>query len=270
MLRNILNALTSAVRTLFGNWQTVAAFVVLYAAFIFALYLFFTTSEANIWKIALSILLTIVLLILFFTLQVMGVNYSAQEYKLSTLLTQSVREFWKLLVLTLPLIILAGLVIWSVNKLGTSVTTGIREAAMSAGAEAKIKAGEERIKTLELITTIVTALLIYFIVPLFSIHLWITTLHDGIRQTLKSFGRIILRAFAPRSVLTYLLGFLMFGVIPYFIITTQAPLKNLWLNLSVLGLRITLALLIGLLGWVVTVGTLKLLTTENTGVVENG
>ena len=102
MLRNILNALTSAMRTLFGNWQTVAAFVVLYATFIFALYLFFTTSEANIWKIALSILLTIVLLILFFGLQAMGVNYSAQEHKLSTLLTQSAREFWKLLVLTLP------------------------------------------------------------------------------------------------------------------------------------------------------------------------
>ncbi len=270
MLRNIFKAITSAVRTLFGNWRTVAAFVVLYTAFVFALYLFFTTSEANIWKIALSILLTIVLLILFFVLQAMSVNYSGQERELSTLLTQAGREFWKLLVLTLPLIILTGLVIWGVNKLGTSVTTGIREAAMSAGAEAKIKAGEERIKTLELITTSVIALLIYFIVPLFSIHLWIATLRDGIRQTLKGFGRIILRAFAPHSVLTYLLGFLVFGVIPYSIITTRTPLKNPWLDLSVLGLRITLALLIGLLGWVVTVGTLKLLTTENTGVVENG
>ena len=269
MFRNILNALTSAVRTLFGNGKMVAAFVVLYATFIFALYLFFTTSEANIWKIALSILLTIVLLSLFFVLQAMGVNYSAQERKLSTLLTQSAREFWKLLVLTLPIIILAGLVIWGVNKLGTSFTTGIREAALSAGAEAKIKAGEERIKTLELITTIVTALLIYFIVPLFSIHLWIATLRDGIWQTLKGFGRIILRAFAPRSVLTYLLGFLVFGVIPYFIITTRTLLKNPWLDLSVLGFRITLALLIGLLGWVVTVGTLSLLTIEKTEVAEN-
>jgi hypothetical protein len=105
-------------------------------------------------------------------------------------------------------------------------------------------------------------LILYFLVPLFSIHLWIATLRDGFKQTLTGIFRVLLGAFAPRSVLTYLLGFVVFGVLPYFIITTRTPIKSPWLDLTVLGLRIALALLVALIGWVVTVGALSLLTPQ--------
>jgi hypothetical protein len=94
-------------------------------------------------------------------------------------------------------------------------------------------------------------------------------LRDGFKQTLKSIFRVVLRAFAPRSVLTYLIGFVVFGIVPYYILTMRTPIKSPWLDLTVLGLRIALALLVVLIGWVVTVGAMSLLqprpTTGNTG-----
>lgn len=264
MIRTIINAITTATRNLFANWKTTAVFVLLYAAFVFALYLFFTTPEARMWQVALTILLFLIIPILFFVLQTMGVEYVNSERKFSEVLAQAAREFWKPLLLSLPVFAVTWLVIWGLNMLDASLTTGIREAANAAGTDAAYKAGEERIKNLALIITVASALLLYFLVPLFSIHLWIAAVRDGIRQTLKGIFRVLLRAFAPRSVLTYLLGFVVFGLLPYYIITMRTPIKSPWLDLTVLGARIALALLVILIGWVVTLGSLKLLTTEYT------
>lgn len=260
MIRNIINAITTATQSLFGNWKTTAAFVVLYAIFVFAVYLFFTTPEARMWQVALTFLLTLLIPVLFFVLQTMGVEYVNGEGKFSEWLARVGREFWKPLLISLPVIALTWLAIWGLNTLDTTLTAGIRDAAASAGTDAAYKAGEERIKTLALTFTVVSALILYFLVPLFSIHLWIATLRDGFKQTLKGIFRVLYRAFAPRSVLTYLLGFVVFGVLPYYIITMRTPIKSPWLDLTVLGGRIALALLVALIGWVVTVGALALLT----------
>jgi hypothetical protein len=266
MIRTIINAISTATRALFGNWKTAAVFVVLYAAFVFAVYLFFTTPEARMWQVALTFLLTLVIPLLFFVLQTMGVEYVNGE---GNWLARVGREFWKPLLVSLPVIALTWLVIWGLNKLDYTLTAGIREAANAAGTDAAYKAGEERIKTLALTMTVVSALILYFLVPLFSIHLWIAAVRDGFKHTLKGIFRVLLRAFAPRSVLTYLIGFVVFGVLPYYIITTRTPIKSPWLDLTVLGLRIALALLVVLIGWVVTVGAMALLrpqeTTGNTG-----
>jgi hypothetical protein len=258
MIQNIINAS----RALLGNWKTTAVFVVIYAAFVFAVYLFFTTPEARMWQVALTFLLTLLIPILFFMLQTMGVEYVNGERPFGEWLARVSREFWKPLLISLPVIALTWLVIWGLNKLDFTLTTGIREAASAAGTDAAYKAGEERIKNLALGITVVSALILYFLVPLFSIHLWIATLRDGFKQTLTGIFRVLLGAFAPRSVLTYLLGFVVFGVLPYFIITTRTPIKSPWLDLTVLGLRIALALLVALIGWVVTVGALSLLTPQ--------
>ncbi len=264
MLRNIINAITTATRALFGNWKPAAVFVVLYAAFVFALYLFFTTPEARMWQVALTILLLLIIPVLFFVLQTMGVEYVNGERTFSEWLARVGREFWKPLLLSLPVFAVTWLVIWGLNKLDYSLTAGIREAANSASTDGAYQAGEARIKTLALFMTVVSALILYFIVPLFSMHLWIATLRDGIKQTLKGFLRVLLRAFAPRSVLTYLLGFVVFAVLPYYIVTTRTPIKSPWLDLTVLGLRIGLALLVLLIGWVVTLGALAILQPQAT------
>ncbi len=258
MIRNIINAISTAIKSLFTNWKTTATFVLLYTLFVGAVYLFFTTPEARFWQVGLTFLLMLVMPILFFMLQSMGVNYT--NLKLSELLSKAAREFWKLFIVTLPIILLTWLVIWSINKIDSSFTTGLREAANSASTATKIKEAEDRIKMLSTIVTFVNALIMYFIVPLFSIQLWIATLRDGMGQTLKNIFRIIFKAFAPRSVLTYVLGFVIFGVLPYYLITMRTPIKSPWMDLSVLGIRIIAALLFLLFGWIVTVGALSLLS----------
>ncbi len=260
MIRTITTAITTATRHLFANWKTTAVFVALYAALVFALYLFFTTPEARMWQVGLTMLLLLVIPVLFFVLQTMCVEYVQGERKFNAWLARAGREFWKPLLLSLPVLALAWLVIWGLNKVDYSLTTGIREAANAAGTDTAYKAGEERIKTLALVMSVVSALVLYFIVPLVSMHLWIAGLRDGIRK-IRIF-RVLLRAFAPRSVLTYLLGFVVFGVLPYYIVTMRTPIKSPWLDLSVLGLRIGVALFVLLLGWVVTLGALALLTPQ--------
>lgn len=260
MFQSILNAITTATRSFFGSWKTLASFVVLFGVFVGAVYLFFTTPEAKMWQVAITILLTLAIPVLFFMLQTLGVEYVNNEHKFSEMLARTGKEFWKLFIISVPIIVLTWLVIWGINKFEYTFTAGIRDAAVSAGTEIAEKAGESRIKTLATTITVVNALILYFIVPLFSIHLWIATLRTGFKQTLKGLVRIIARSYSPRSVLTYLLGVLAFGVIPYYIVTTKTPIKSPWLDLSLLGLRIALALLVVLIGWIITVGALTILT----------
>ena len=260
MFRSMFDAIITAARSFFGNWKTMAAFVALFTALVIAVYLFFTTPEAKTWQVALTFLLTLAIPVLFFMLQTLGVEYVNREHKLSEMLARTGKEFWKLLIISLPVIALTWLVVWGINKFDVSLTAGIRDAANSAGTAVAEKAGEERIKTLATTITIVNALILYFIVPLFSIHLWIATLQAGFKQAIVGLLRIIVRAFAPRSVLTYLLGLIIFGVLPYYIITTRTPIKSPWLDLTMLGLRIALALLVIMIGWIITVGALALMT----------
>ncbi len=212
------------------------------------------------WQVALTLLLMIIIPVLFFMLQAMGVKYTNAEIKLSDLLRLAGRDFWKLLLISLPFIALVWFLVWSVNKLEFMGVTGIREAAQSSE---QIKTGEARIKLINTVAFTVNALLLYFILPLLSIQLWIAVLRDGLKQTFKGILRVLLKAFAPRLVLTYLLGFVVFGVLPYYIITTRTPIKSPWMDLSVLGLRIGLALLVILIGWVVTLGAMAKLSSTS-------
>lgn len=259
MIQTILTSLRTSTQAFFGNWKNLAVFTALYAFLVFALYLFFTTPEAKLWQIALSILLVVLIPILFFVLQVMSVKYTNADSTLNDLLKRGFSEFWKLFLISLPFILLTWLAIWGMTKLNTSLTTRIENSPTETAAQ--IKAADQNLKNLAWGFSAVWALTMYFILPLFSIQLWITTLRDGFTQTFKRIFSLILRAFTPRSVITYLFGFVIFAVIPYFIITTRTPVKSPWLDLSLLGFRIALALFITLVGWVITVGSLSLTTT---------
>ena len=50
------------------------------------------------------------------------------------------------------------------------------------------------------------------VLPLAAIHLWLATVREGLGRGIVKLGRHLARAFAPQSVLTYIAGFLIFGV----------------------------------------------------------
>jgi hypothetical protein len=64
------------------------------------------------------------------------------------------------------------------------------------------------------------------------------------------------RAFAPRSVLIYIAGFLIFGVAPYFLLFKTTSTKHAWLELSLLVARLVAVFALTLFGWAITVRAL--------------
>ena len=86
--------------------------------------------------------------------------------------------------------------------------------------------------------------------PFAAIQLWIATTREGLGAALKGIGRAVARAFAPRSVLIYAVGLLIFGVTPYFLIFTRMPVSNWWVEVGLLAARLALALIFVLFGWV--------------------
>jgi hypothetical protein len=274
MIKNIFRALTSTSRNLFRRWGALLILLVLYLAMLGAIYWFFVTREATIGQLILSFLLALAAPILFFIIQTMAARYSHENSRAWSLLGGSLRDFWKLLVISLPIILIAVFALYLFNKIGTSaqVTTQgalrvqvpvVDEAARAVPAPSRpLTPKPQPVNWQSVAITTIQYLLFCLILPLAAIHLWIGTARDGLKQTVKRSHRILARAFAPRSVVIYLIGFLCFAVVPYFLIVTRTPLSSVWLDAGLLVARLLLAAVFSLIGWVVTVGALGELNGE--------
>jgi len=103
------------------------------------------------------------------------------------------------------------------------------------------------------------------VLPLAAAHLWLSAARVGLAATLKGLHRVLGRAFAPRSVLVYAVGFFLFGLMPYFVLFTRTPLTNGSAELTVFGARLALVFALTLVGWVVTLGALARVTPPEEG-----
>ncbi len=257
-MKRALQRLPSASRELFRRWGALLTMIALYLAMLGAIYLFFVTREATIGQLLLSFLLAILAPILFLIIQTMAARYRDDNSGGWRLLASAARDFWKLLVIALPLILLAVLAVYVFGKFEPNTpATAIREAVRSAPAPPRpIAPKPQPVHWQSILITALEYLLFCLMLPLAAIHLWIATARDGLKQTLKQSARIIGRAFAPQSVVTYAIGFVFFAVVPYFLIVTKTPVNSAWLDAGLLIVRLLLAVLFSLIGWVVTVGAL--------------
>jgi drug/metabolite transporter (DMT)-like permease len=105
--------------------------------------------------------------------------------------------------------------------------------------------------------------------PLAAIHLWVATARDGLLNALKRIGAVLGRAFSPQSVLIYLVGFLIFAVVPYFLLFRTTPNKHAWLELSLLSVRLAVVFGLTLIGWLITVKAISLLQSNQIKPVTN-
>lgn len=231
--------------------------IALHLAMLGAIYMFFVTREATIGQLLLSFLLAIVAPVLFLIIQTMAARYRDDNSDAWRLLANSARYFWKLLVIALPLIVVAVLAVYLFNKIEPSApATTIREAVRATPTPRPVAPKPQPVHWQSILITTLEYLLFCLILPLASIHLWIATARDGLKQAFKQSARIIGRAFAPQSVVIYAIGFVFFAVVPYFLIATKTPVNNAWLDAGLLVARLLLAVLFSLIGWVVTVGAL--------------
>lgn len=127
-----------------------------------------------------------------------------------------VKTSLKLLVVTAPVIALTVVAMYGLNKVQTHPT----------------------------IVTTVRYLLLAVIVPLLVIQLWITVSNAGMKVR-----NVLPRAFAPPLVFVYAFGFLIFAVVPYFLLQKTMSNSRPWVEMSLLVTRLALSALLILIGW---------------------
>ncbi|HLF85240.1 MAG TPA: hypothetical protein VI837_13785 [Blastocatellia bacterium] len=258
MIKRIIHAFNSAARQLFRRWGALLILLVLYLAMLGAIYQFFVTREATVGQLILSLLLALAAPILFLIIQTMAARYNQGSQRAWTLLGGSLRDFWKLLVIIAPLILIAVLAGYLFGKVETTApAAAVREAARALPAPPRpVTPKPQPVSWQSVAVTTIEYLLFCLVLPLAAIHLWIRTARDGLKQTFKRSPRILARAFAPQSVAIYAIGFVFFAAVPYFLIVTKTPASSAWLDAGLLVARLLLAALFSLIGWVVTVGAL--------------
>src|SRR5262245_13633723 len=111
MIKEIFEAIKTAGRKIFTNWAASLISFLLYGALLGVIYLFFTTREATVLQVLLTILiLPLAAIFLFFVLQAMGLNYVRQEIGPGYLLKRALSDSWKLLLVSIPVLLVAILV----------------------------------------------------------------------------------------------------------------------------------------------------------------
>ena len=264
MLTETFSSIATAARRVFGNWQALFLVAIVYVALLVTLYFFVAVREASIAQVTLTFALAFLAPVLFFMLQAMiasGFSDPARSTSAGVLAKKSLTSFWKFIVITLPLIALAVLVVYLLAKYQShlaSVPDSATQLHPMAASRTR-EAARIPINWKGAALSTVRYLALGLVLPLAAIHLWLATARDGLLTALKRIGQLIARAFAPQSVLVYVVGFLIFAVVPYFLLFRTTPNKHAWLEIILLGIRVAAVFALTLLGWIITVKAIALL-----------
>lgn len=247
MINDVLTAISAAARKLFTNWSALLIALLLFALLWMACYLFITIGLATTLQVTLALLLLpLAVLVLFFTLQALGLSYVQSGVGAGYLLKRAVQDCWKLFVISLPLVLLAGLIIYAAGKVEDKF----------------VREGETTRRWVLLTITWARYFLLYFVVPLIGIHWWLAAVREGVSGAIKGSLRGIVRAFAPGSVLVYVVIGGIGGALAYLLFFTKTQFGGQWTQLWLFGFRFTLAWLIIFLGWLLVLGALAELTAQ--------
>jgi hypothetical protein len=257
MLTETFHSIAIATRKVFTNWRAMLLLAIVYASLLAALYFFLAVREASFGQVLLTFALAIAAPLLFFVLQSM-VAGQTEEVSAATLLRKSLASFWKVILISLPLIALAILIAYLLaraqKRFGTTISNPNLPHPLAETANAPHPSRPIDWKVALLST--VRYLAFGLVLPLMAIHLWLATVNEGLGSAVRKLGTHLARAFAPQSVLIYIAGFLVFGVAPYLLLFKTTQTKHAWLELSFLVARLVVVFVLTLFGWVITVGAL--------------
>jgi hypothetical protein len=266
MLTESFQSIAAAARTVFRNWPSTLVMAIVYAFLLAVLYFFVVVREATFFQVGLTFASAIVAPLLFFVLQAM-VASEAENVNAVSLLKRSLAGFWKLILVTLPLIALGILIVYLLGKAQHYFDTGAREAAEALPrrlAETANRHDAEPINWKAALLSTVRYLTFGLVLPLLAIHLWVATAREGLAPGISKLRHYLARAFAPQSVLIYVAGFLIFGIAPYYLLFRTTQTRHAWLEVSFLVARLVVVFALTLFGWVVTVRALAQFSTNPT------
>lgn len=264
MIKESFAALGASTRDLFRNWRGLLLVAALYGLLLASAYFFFATGVANVWQLFVTALTAGAAPLLFLLLQAAAVNAALPEATAGRIARRTPRDLLKVLLFAVPVALVAVLFVYFLWKLQGWLPKV--DEPPHANVVASVMA--ERPRPLHWQDALLSSswlLLLGFVVPLAAAHLWLSAARVGVAATLKGFHRVVGRAFAPRSVLVYAVGLFLFGLMPYFVFFTRTAVTNGLIELTLFGLRLALAFVLTLVGWVVTLGALARVTPPEAG-----
>lgn len=252
MINDIFGSIGAAARKIFSNWAVLLIALVIYEALLAVLYFFISTGEATALEVVLTVLVLPALAVfLFFMLQALGVSYVRIGVGPLYVVKRAFNDCWKILVVSLPIMLLIGL-IWHYGDVAELHL--IRQSYQDPP-----PSGQWKLPALQW----TRYFLLYFVLPLLSIHLWIAAVREGIAGAFKSIGRVLATAYSLRSILIYLVVIAIFGALAYLFFMTRIRMDDAWIELWLFGVRQMVALLIVFLGWFIAVGALAEMTARS-------
>ena len=263
MLTESFQSLATATRQLLRNWSVLILLAGLYASLIATLYLFATIREASAGQVILSLALAITAPFLFFVLQTASATQTRGQ-RAGRLLRDALRNSWKVIAISVPLIALAVLMAYLLAKIQSYLGTDAHELSDVAAQyqPTALNEGRPGLRWSQVALNAVRYLSFGFVLPLVAIHSWVASVRSDFPATIKSTKELVVGAFAPHSVLIYSSGFLVFGVVPYLLLFNSTPASRAWMEITFLVSRLLLVFFLTLFGWVVTMSALAISASE--------
>lgn len=272
MLIETFQSLAAASRQLSRNWRLTLILAGIYASLLASIYLFVTTREASLSQVALSFALAVSAPLLFFSLQAISAN-GANRLTSSSLLRKSLLDLWKLLLVSVPVILLGLVTFYLLSKAQTHLTGGITnslrgpyDSASLVPTQAQAPGAKQPVQWGVAILTSVRYLTFGLALPLMLIQLWISTVQQGLWSAIRCLKEHVLRAYSPNSVLIYMCGFVVFGVGPYLLLFKTTATAHAWVEFPLFVGRLALVFGLTLFGWVITMQALSV-SCERSGPV---
>lgn len=253
-MKNALRNIVEVAREVFRNGRTLALFFAIYFAMLATLTVFIVTREATIRDVLVTLATLILMPALFFMLQAMCVTYSNAD-GFRDVIRESVAILRKLVIVSVPFILIGVALYLLLGRIDASLSPPLQ------GRTLKTLAVEGETWQ-QVVVSAIRLVLFGIVFPLVCMHVWIAARRHDVRQVLSSIKQILTNAFALNSVKTYVIGFMLFGIIPYLLLVIRTPSERAWLEITMLSVRVVIALSIMLVGWVITVGAMQRTTLE--------
>ena len=267
MIKDSLKAIADSTRDALRGWFGLVLLSALYLALLVCVYEFFSTGQATAWQLVVTGATALAATLLLFVLLAATVNFALPDSKtVGAVARRSLRDAPKVFLLALPVVGFGWLFYYLLGKLQESLpkVEEMSRSIISATAESR----PTPLHWQEALMACLWIVLFGVVLPLLASHLWLSAARDGFAPTLKRIHRVAARAFAPRSVLVYAVGFFVFALVPYFILYTRTSVSNGWAEMSIFGMRLVFVFFITLLGWTITLGALARTTPGDAHAVE--
>jgi hypothetical protein len=249
-IKQFLNAAWTSI----ANIRSLATFVGLYALLLASIYIFASTREATVSQVLVTFVLLIVIPAEFFILQ-------------ASILAQALNPKWraifinaaKLLIVTIPIIIIGWLIWISLAKLQLRYPAPRPPIVLPAAA-----AKPQPLYWPSVLFATMRGLIFGIILPLATIHLWIEVaardakelFRGGAGAISKRLASTIARGFATSSVFIYAIGLILFALVPYLALFVRISPKGTKTDFALFIFRLLVAFAFTLFGWVATLTAL--------------